>query len=380
MRATPILFLDHAAGLGGAEIVLLDLLAHLDPNRWEVHLGGTPGPMIETARARGLAAHPLEFHRLRGAAALGGWLCGAREIAGLARSLGAHAIYANTVRAAFYGALAARLARLPFIWHMHDFWLSENAPKYRALDTLGKWLLCRAARRVIVNSNAVRETSEVFKTSEVCVVYNGLDPARYAIKPDTADFRARYQLPGDAPLVGVAGRLRLWKGQDRFLRAMVRVAAIRPEARFIIIGGDPFGVDDGYAASLPALAERLGLAGRVTFTGQLADIRPALAALEVFVHPGDVEPFGLVNAEAMALGRPVVAFAHGALPEIVVDGETGVLVSPGDEAALGDTVLALLADPARCAAFGEAGRQRVQENFGIGNMVGQVEKILGILA
>jgi glycosyltransferase involved in cell wall biosynthesis len=373
MRATPILFLDHAAGLGGAEIVLLDLLTHLDPARWEVYLGGTPGPLLDAAHARGLAARPLELHRLRGGAAPLGWLAGARAIAGLAQFIGARAIYANTVRAALYGARAARLARLPFIWHMHDFWLSENVPKLRALDTFGKWLLCRAARRVIVPSQAVRAAMGAGR--KVRMVHNGIDAARYA-GADAAAFRAAHGL-GDAPVAGMAGRLRPWKGQARFLRAILRVAEGRPEARFLIIGGDPFGAADGYAASLPPLAESLGLSGRVTFTGQLDDIRPALAALDVFVHPGDPEPFGLVTVEAMALGKPVVAFAHGALPEIVLDGETGMLVPPRDEAALGDAVLSLLADPARRESFGAAGRSRVHEKFTMERMAREIEAVIG---
>jgi glycosyltransferase involved in cell wall biosynthesis len=371
VNRAPVLFLDHAAGLGGAEFVLLDVLTRLD-SRWAAHLAAPPGGLLDAGRARGLAIHPLELPRLRAAAGLRGWLPAARAAAKLARRLGARIMYANTVRAALYAASAARRERLPFIWHMHDFWLSERAPRWRAVDAAGKWLLRGAARAVIVPSQAVRTAMGAGR--KVQVVHNGIDAARYA-GADAAAFRTAHGL-GDAPVAGMAGRLRPWKGQARFLRAMLRAASARPDARFLIVGGDPFGVADGYAASLPALAAELGIADRVVFTGHLADLRPALAAMDVFVHPGDPEPFGLVNLEAMALGKPVVAFRHGALPEIVLDAETGALVPPGDETALGDAVLSLFADPERRARLGAQGRARVREHFGAGRMVREIENVL----
>ncbi len=142
-----------------------------------------------------------------------------------------------------------------------------------------------------------------------------------------------------------------------------------PEARFLIVGGAPFRAGDAYPARLHRLAQELDLAHRVVFTGHLEDVRPALAAMDVFVHAGDPEPFGLVNLEAMAMGKPVIAFAHGALPEIIAEEETGLLVPPGDITALAEAVVCLLRDPPRRAAMGRAGRARVRERFQITHTV-----------
>ncbi len=163
----------------------------------------------------------------------------------------------------------------------------------------------------------------------------------------------------------MVGRLRPWKGQERFLHMAAALAAANPHLRFAVVGGDPFRVDDGYAQALLALSTDLGLDSLLTFTRHLDDVRPALAALDVFVHPGDPEPFGLVNLEAMAMGKPVVAFAHGALPEIVVQGETGLLVPPTDITELARSVRLLLNQPAYAQHLGRAGRQRAVEHFDV---------------
>jgi glycosyltransferase involved in cell wall biosynthesis len=258
---------------------------------------------------------------------------------------------------------------------MRDFWLSESLPQHLWADRLGKRLLCFASARVLVNSSA---TSDHLPCgNKITVIHNGIDVGRFDLTLDGMPFLDQHGIPADAPLVGTVGRLRPWKGQDSFLRSMARVAGALPAARFLVVGGAIFDVQDGYSENLHRLASELGIADRVTFTGQLADVRPALAAMDLFVHPGAPEPFGLVNLEAMAMGKPVVAYAHGALPEIVPDGETGLLVPPGNEEALAGAVIDLLGDSQRRSAMGMAGRARVEAHFTAQRMAGEVGSALG---
>ncbi len=163
----------------------------------------------------------------------------------------------------------------------------------------------------------------------------------------------------------MAGRMRPWKGQERFLHMARQVLRSLPGTHFLLVGGDPFQVDASYEKDLRGLTEGLGISDSVTFTGHLEEIRPALASMDVFVHPGDPEPFGLVNIEAMASGKPVVAFGHGALPEIVIHGETGILVTPGDHTELAQAVIHLLHDPKLRSEMGQSSRQRVWSHFTI---------------
>lgn len=310
----------------------------------------------------------------RSAAALFDWRNGSRILADLARQVEARALIANTVRAAVYTAPAARLSGRPFIWYMRDFWLSESRPAQPALDRLGKRVLLAAADQVVANSQAVADNLP--QNGKTCVIHNGLDPNLWDHTRMGDSFRERYSISMDAPLIGMVGRLRPWKGQTAFLSMAAEVIRMAPEAHFAVVGGSPFEVQDNYALRLDQQVQELGLAGRVHFTGQLADVAGALAAMDIFVHPGSPEPFGLVNIEAMAMAKPVVAFAHGALPEIVAHGLTGLLVTPGEIGALAGAVSSLLNAPLQRQSMGRAGRQRVLQRFTISRVATEFEELL----
>jgi glycosyltransferase involved in cell wall biosynthesis len=373
----PLLFVDHAAALGGAEHSLLMILERLDRAHWAPHLACRPGSLAERAAALGIPVHLTPQPRLRRSlSALLDLGKGVRALAKVAHETDAKLLVANTVRAAFYAAPAAHLARIPFVWYRRDFWLGESQPRLPWADTLVKALLGAASARVIANSRATLRRHPLRR--KIVVVPNGVQVQRYDPTLDGAPFRAAHGIPAAAPLLGMVGRLSPIKGQDRFLRVLAQALAKEPEVWGVIVGGPLFEQQD-YEASLHRRAGELGIAERVVFTGQLDDPRPALAALDVFVQPGDPEAFGLVNIEAMAMAKPVVAFAHGALPEIVVDGQTGTLAPPGDEAALAQATLALLRDPALRARMGMAGRRRVTRRFAVERTVRALEAILAQL-
>jgi glycosyltransferase involved in cell wall biosynthesis len=135
-------------------------------------------------------------------------------------------------------------------------------------------------------------------------------------------------------------------------------------------------VGDGeLRGELEAQARRLGLAPHVRFAGWRDNVAEVLALADVFVLPSESEGFGRVLVEAMAMGRPVVATNVGGIPDIVLDGETGLLVEPADPAALASAVGALLDEPARAARLGAAGRARAESTFSLGAHVDAVERV-----
>jgi glycosyltransferase involved in cell wall biosynthesis len=363
--------------MGGAEHYLMMLLKHLDRTQFTLHLALTNPALAEKATALKVPIHYVHLPRLRDSAqAELEWMKGAWVLAQLARRLGAAVLVGNTIRSSFFCALAAQIVRCSFVWYMHDFWLSESHPRYRQLDQFQKRFLCATATRVIAISHAVFH--HIPCRQKTVVIHNGLDLTSYTPQPQGNDFRRIWQIPENVPVIGMVGRLRPWKGQARFLRAMVDVRARFPTARFLVVGGANFETNDAqdYPAQLKKLVHELNLDSHVIFTDHLSDVRPALSAMDVFVHPGDPEPFGLVNIEAMAVGKPVIAFAHGALPEIVIDRQTGLLVSPNDEAALAEAVMVLLNHPQQIPIMGQAGRKVVEVRFEMNRVAQEVATIL----
>lgn len=351
------------------------LLERLDQHGWQPHLACAPQALAAAARERGVPVHTVQLPRLRRSARFFiDWMHGARALAALSKEIGALALYSNTVRATFYCAPAARLARRPLIWHMRDFWLSETQPQHRFADRMGKRLMLAASSAVIANSQAVARNLPA--SEKVRTVHNGIDVAEFAQTEKDGEFRKKLGIPLNALLVGTVGRLRPWKGQDRFLRVASRILAEREDVHFVIVGGSPLATDTVYPQVLRRMAQALGIEMRVHFTGQLDDVRPVLSAMDLFVHPGDPEPFGLVNVEAMALGLPVVAFNHGALPEIVEDGRTGRLVAPEDEGQMARAITALLDDSEARRQMGENGRRRAARHFDVARTVHGVVAVL----
>jgi len=206
---------------------------------------------------------------------------------------------------------------------------------------------------------------------------HGTDPARVRIIPRGVDPRrfdpalvsgeriiklARaWRIPDDATVVLLPGRLTRWKGQEVLIEALARMR--RRDAVAVLVGDDQGRC--GYRTALEALAERLGLGPRVRIVGDCADMPAALMLADVAVSASiEPEAFGRVVVEAQAMGRPVVATAHGGALETVSPGETGWLVPPGDAAALAAALdHALSLDEASRAALGRRAREAVLGRF-----------------
>jgi len=268
------------------------------------------------------------------------------------------------------GIIAAWLAGVPAVCHVRT---TAAAPNSR----FDRWLSGRVAGFIFISSYVAQaQEADGLRIGLARTVYNGvaLDEFR-DVAQSRAVVRAEFGIPMDASLVGAVGRLARWKGHARLLQALAQAQQQRPDLHALIVGGDSPG-EVGYRAELEQLAEELGLAKRVHFIGHREDVPRLLGALDALVHvPDDPEPFGRAVIEAMAAGLPVIAAAAGALPEIIVDGETGWLVPSRNPVATADAIVRLLADPAQARRMGAAGRQRVQRHFTVEQCVAGVEAL-----
>jgi glycosyltransferase involved in cell wall biosynthesis len=199
-------------------------------------------------------------------------------------------------------------------------------------------------------------------------VYHGLEPpVTRAMEREGQRIRAELGIGPDAFLVGNVGRLAPQKGQRHLIRAMPLLLERVPRAHAVIAGGGDL------EEFLRDLAEEMGVAEHVHVLGARKDVPELMHAMDVFAMPSIWEGFGLVLLEAMAAGRPIVASRVATIPEVVVDGETGLLVPAGDPLALAEALAQLADQPALATRFGEAGRERLRRQFSIEKMVGDTE-------
>jgi D-inositol-3-phosphate glycosyltransferase len=245
------------------------------------------------------------------------------------------------------GALVRRLtgARLIFGCHGKDFWPGDRL--------FTRWVDAAVS---CSGFNADQVAARYGQRPEV--VYNGIDTATFRPAPPDPAPRAAWS-PDGAPVLLSASRLVRWKGAEYAIQALPLLRAT-PAPRLVLVGDGP------YRADLAALAARLGVADRVIFAGALpAERMPAVyGAADLVLGTSFVnETFSIMLCEAMACARPVVASAFGGFREVVEDGVTGRLVPPQDALALAAAVDDLLADPVRRAAWGAAGRARVERLF-----------------
>jgi glycosyltransferase involved in cell wall biosynthesis len=386
MSTVRLLFVEASVGgvLGGSLTGILHLVRHLDRARFapEVVLYEDKPAVVAGLVAAGVPVHVLPGLPVptpdgrRGV--LGRALVRASDLVGVigprARALGAllrerrpALVYlANGVTANLDGVVAAARAGLPMICHEKG---------YRRVGPVERL----AARRVDVCIGMTDDLVHHFqrlgmRPKRWVTIYDGIDCREFAPGGGAA-VRAELGIPADAPVVGIVGHLQEWKGQRLVVEAVARVRHAHPELRCLVVGGVHRNGQQ-YADELRARIGQPDLAGHVTLTGERTDVAACLDAMDIAVRASiKPEPFGRVMIEAMALGRPVIAPREGGPLAIVVDGETGLLVTPRDVDALTTALGALVADPVRRRAMGRAARARVDAVFDIRHHVRAVEDL-----
>ncbi|MCO6453222.1 MAG: glycosyltransferase family 4 protein [Caldilineales bacterium] len=204
------------------------------------------------------------------------------------------------------------------------------------------------------------------------IVPNAVDLKPYEEMPDRDGVRAELGLPQDSRIVAVAGRIMRRKGLDVFIKAMAQVCRSHANAYGLIIG-EVDQAEEGLDEELMQLAEETGVGERIRLTGYRQDIPRLLLTSDLLCFvPSEPEPFGRTVIEAMAAGLPVVAANSGALPDIVADGETGLVVRPGDAETQAEAIGRLLANLETAASMGQAGRVVAQTRYSVATQVKQM--------
>jgi glycosyltransferase involved in cell wall biosynthesis len=347
-----ILHIISSGGMYGAEAVILNMSRTLNqgPHRSMLSVfSNSSNPNLQlhdSATKEGLESYliPCKGQIDRKAIA---------SIRELVQRTGADVVHAHGYKADIYAYFALRASGVSLVSTCHTWYDNDRKVSlYGGLDRL----ILRGYAGVVAVSEDVRQRllKSGVKATRVAIIRNGID-----LRPfDHASAIVRHELGWDAdPIVGLVGRLAVEKGVDIFLHAAARVLAQCPDAKFVVAGDGPD------RAELDALIQKLGIRDQVRMLGRWANMPALYASLDIMVSASRREGLPIAILEGMASRLPLVATAVGAVPTVIQDGRTGVLVPAEDPESLAAAIIELLRDPARRQQLGSTARQLVEDEF-----------------
>jgi glycosyltransferase involved in cell wall biosynthesis len=372
IRKARICHVTKATGVAGSEKHLLTLLTGLDKAKYQVTL------VLLVERDKPLDDYVQRFEE-RGIQVKRVLIRGDIDpllvwrLYRLLREGNHDLVHTHLIHADLYGTLAAKLAGAPIIVSTkHNDNAFRRHPFYALLDRLAS----KFADKIIVISDHLKRffvEIERLDPRKMTRIYYGLDAGwvegQSSKTARPISIQEELGIPPDTPLAGIIARLNPQKGHTYLVTAFAKVVDSLPEARLLIVG------DGNLREDLERQTKELRITRRVTFTGWRDDIPRIMAALNLLILPSLWEGFGLVLLEAMVMGKPIVASRVSAIPEIVVDGVTGLLVPPRDPEAMAKAIIALLQDKEQAEAMGLTGRERVERSFSVEMMVQQAEAL-----
>ena len=362
MRRTKIVYLHPSLGIGGAEELRVITLKHLDRARFDARVCclGDLGPIGAEIAALGYPVDALG--RSDRTFDLGTTL----SVQSYLRAHAPDIVQTSLFRTNWHGRLGGLLARVPVLiaeehgFHDPAVGFYRYSPRLGAMFRVGdRWLAGRTAA-IIACSKAVADSiaaDEGIPRERFVVIPNAADPERLAPVDGRAETRERLHYGHDEIVVGAVSALTPVKGYDLLLEAFAEARRSVAGLRLLVVGDGPA------RPAIEAGIARLGLAGHVRLAGRIRQLGDLVGAMDVFASACLSEGFGISFVEAMALGVPCVAFRLGGIPEVVVDGETGLLVPPRDVHAFAEALVRLAGDARLRAKLGEAGRTRVAAHF-----------------
>jgi glycosyltransferase involved in cell wall biosynthesis len=370
IRSIGVMHVVHTLNVGGAEKLVYDLSRAVDRDRFRpvVACLDEAGKLAPGLRDAGVPVEVL--HRkpgLRPDLVL--------RLAGLIRRHRIDVVHAHQYTPWFYGLLAARTSRrATTLLTEHGRHHPDVRKPRRVLANQALWRLNGQAVAVSEFTRQALIHNDGFPEHAVSVLYNGVDLRRFEDVPDRAAIRAGLDIDPNAPVMGTCARMSPEKNLPMMVEAFAATRQKHPNAVLAIAGDGPARPD------VEAKRDALGLGDSVRLLGFRDDVPSIVSMLDVFCLSSLTEGTSVTLLEAMYAARPAVVTDVGGNPEIVVAGETGRLVPSGDAVAFGAAVLGFFDDPDSAAAFGAAGRARVEARFTFQGMVHAYERLYETLA
>jgi L-malate glycosyltransferase len=375
-----ILFYNHTGQIGGAERLLLTILARLNRTAFDATvICPDSGGLQEAVAELGIRNDTLSDLKARFTwradnlvRYLGSFAHVIRELRKKIISIEPDLIHANSVRAGLVASAATLGLGKPVIWHVHDL-LPRHPfnPLIRAIAFVSR----RTRIIAVAQASADRFVgSFVSLRKRMTVILNGVDNKIF--HPDqTVRRRVRdeLRLSEEAPVIGMVGRLTPSKGQLELLRAFPRVLSTFPDATLLIVGAPAFNQEHEYLHQLERTVSELGISNRVRMLGARNDVAAIMQSLDLLILNSSSEACCLVALEAMASGTPLVATNVGGMAEIIEHEKTGWLVPWNDEDALVAGTAKLIGEPALRARLAEHGKNLIASCFTIERVINDLQ-------
>lgn len=364
-RPIRILYLIGQLGLGGSERQLFLLLKHVDKTRFALHVvvfnPSANYTLDDDLREEGVKVYAIP-DRYKDVPSRIAWLYK------LCRRVRPDVIHSWSIHDNIYAGLVGWMAGVPR--RLGSVRSSLASRDFLDFHPVIRWMILHSVQGLLVNSPAIVEqlTATHVPLSRIFNLVN-------CVEVQAPDLVARPEgIPSGARVVGMVGNLRSEKNYPLFVRGMARILPEFPDVYGIIVGQPVLASDPNVPKQIHGEINRLGVSDRVRVLGFHPNVPSLLRNIDLFCLTSDYE--GTPNAilEAMAAGLPVIATRVGGVPQLVQDGETGLLIEPGDESGLADSLGMLLRDPHKMHRMGTAGRQRVASEFGCKVIVPRFEE------
>jgi glycosyltransferase involved in cell wall biosynthesis len=347
---------------GGTVTFLQYLVKYIDKKKFEpIILFLSQGYLIDEFRSKGLMVKVINSGRLSNVIFLAitifriWWLIYREKI---------DIVFSNDCREHIYGGIAAYLAKIPRTMFWHGFFSSSFFSRTALL----------IPSIVFVNNKETKLAIEK-QGRKAILISLGIEIPDIQI-PLNKNLKSELKIEENAPIITHVSLLMSWKGQEYFIKAAKYVLKTIPNAKFLIVGGTPEGLERTYEEELHKLVNELGITKSIIFMGHRKDVIQIMRFSDIIVHPVIApEPFGYVVIEAMAVEKPVIVSKIGTPKEIIEDGVDGILVPPRDSHAIGEAILRLLKDKKLSREMGIKGRKKVEKYFKVDRMVKKMEKI-----
>lgn len=370
-----ILFLHAGAEMYGADKVMLDLIRRLDKTKYTPYVVlPTNGVLVDALKKENIDVsvipYPImrrKYFNFKGIMQYGMGLAKySNQLVKFAKGHEIDVVHTNTA-AVLEGSAVARKLHVPQLWSIHEIIVSPNI-----MFKFTSKVIAKNSAITITDSQAVKDhllESGYFKDNAIKVIYNGVDANRFNPGNDSSYLRKEWNIPADAMVVGMMGRVNSWKGQKDFLKAANILLAKHPNMYAVLVGA-AFAGEEWREKELADEISKSPYKDRIINVGYRTDSEGIYKLYDIFVLPStNPDPLPTVVLEAMATGKPVVGYRHGGVCEMVKEGYNGLLAEVRNPTDLAKKVDILLSNEELRKTMGEHSRDRLLENFSIESYV-----------